>query len=574
MFGLGGAVFLPGAYDRFDLPKLAWCAAAIAVAMWAPPRGRLPRLVSAAVAVGVALLSVHALSSDAALTRLIGRAPRYEGLLGLSVYIGAAAAGARLLGPDRARGSTTWLLDFVAIAAIAIAIEAVLETAGLYPLQSNVARPGSLLGNASEQGAWGVLALGPLAALAVWRRRPLHVAGAIAATTTIDCSLSRGAYIGAAITVAILLPLLPGHRQRVALLVCSAIAAVAVFTLPTSRARVTGTSPLASETVSGRGLLWGETLHVIASEPLVGVGVGGFVDALPRHQTLRYEREIGPQTLPDSPENWLLQAAVDGGLPLLAISVALAAATIARGLRATLAEPEQADRAALAGMVAGVAGYGVALLFYFTSSGATPLAMLFAGALLAERLPTGAALTSRIKRTRVAAAVGFGVLTVVLVPAALAEIPLRSAILSSSRGAVATADANFRAARTLRPWDAAIDEDASHAFAELASSNVAGAATAGVPWASRSLSATPDSVQAIADAATIDLGTGRAVTAATLLDHALALDPLDGDLRIAAAGAALVLGRRDQAIALAEQARADNPADPRIAQLIALARRR
>ncbi len=567
LFGLSGAVFLPGAYDRFDLPKLAWFAAAVALGLSAVPRGRLPRVVLAGLALGVLLLSVQAIESSSALTRLIGRAPRYEGLLALSVYVGAAVCGARLLGPARARGASTWFLDWLAVAAIAIAIEAVLETAGLYPLESNVARPGSLLGNASEQGAWAALALGPLAAVALRTRRPLQIAGALAAVTALDCSLSRGAYLGGAVVVAILLVLLPTPRQRVTLLVCTALAVIAVIALPTSRNRVTGTSPLAGETVSGRRLLWGETLHVIASNPLLGVGAGGYVDALPRHQTVRYEREIGPQTLPDSPENWLLQAAVAGGLPLLLISVALAALLLARGLRVALAERDAVDSGAFGGMLAGVAGYGTALLFYFTSPVSTPLATLFAGALLAQA-PAG-----QFRRWRAVACGAFGLLTVVLVLAALAEIPLRAGLVAAAKGQVGPADADFRAARVLRPWDPAIDESASHAFAGLTSAGVASAAAAGVPWAARALSATPDSVQVIADAATIDLARGRARTAADLLNHALAQDPFDGDLRVSAAATALVLGRRSEAIALAEQALVDDPGNPRALQLIALARR-
>jgi tetratricopeptide (TPR) repeat protein len=361
--------------------------------------------------------------------------------------------------------------------------------------------------------------------------------------------------------------LLPTNRQRVALLACAALAVIALIALPTSRARVTGTSPLASETVNGRQLLWGETLHVIASNPVVGVGVGGFVDALPRHQTLRYEREIGPQTLPDSPENWLLQAAVAGGPALLLISMALAALLVAQGLRAGLAEKTAAGGGELGGMFAGVAGYGTALLFYFTSPASTPLATLLVGAVLAQ------APTRQLRGSRTVACSAFGVLTVVLVLAALAEIPLRAALVAAGKGQLAPAQADFRAARTLRPWDPAIDAAAGHAFAELTSAGVAGAAAVGEPWAARALRATPDSVQVIADAATIDLAQGRARTAAALLQHALDQDPLDGDLRVSAAAAALVLGRRSEAITLAEQALVDDPGNPRAAELIALARR-
>ena len=574
LFALSGAVFLPDAFDRFDFPKLAVCAAAIALAFCVAPRGRLPRAVLIAVAAGVLLLAIGALNSGAALTRLIGRPPRYEGLIGLSIYIGAAVAGARLLGPRRARPATVWFLDWLAVATIAVAVIAVLETAGTYPLQSNVTRPGSLLGNASDQGAWAALVLGPLLAVALTRRRPLHIAGALAAAAALDCSASRGAYLGGIVVVIVLLVLLQSPRLRIGLLLFAAVATLGVLVQPTPRARATGTSPLATDTANGRVLLWQETLHLIADHPLIGVGAGGFVDALPRYATLKYERDIGPQSVPDSPENWLLQAAAAGGLPLLAISLGLVVLVALRGLRAAGEEVEPVERAALAGMLAGLAGYGVALLFFFTSPASTPLAMLFAGGLLAEQPAPARSPMARATPGRIAAGAAFAALAVVLASAALAEIPLRSALVAAGKGQVSSAQADFRAARALRPWDPAIDDDAGYAFGELASSNVAGAGAAGAPWAQRALSATPDSTEVVADAAAIDLAEGRTRLAARLLDDQIPNDPLDGTLRLSAAAAALVLGQREKAIRLAEQAGADDPGDVlKVAILIADARR-
>ena len=44
-----------------------------------------------------------------------------------------------------------WFLDWLAVTALLVGAEAVLETAGLRPLVSDVTRPGSLLGNASDE---------------------------------------------------------------------------------------------------------------------------------------------------------------------------------------------------------------------------------------------------------------------------------------------------------------------------------------------------------------------------------------------------------------------------------------
>jgi hypothetical protein len=174
------------------------------------PRGdAFPAQPVAILCCGALVLLAAALAGSTPVTQLIGRAPRYEGVLVLPVYLGALLAGARLLGVDRARGSTAWFLRWLSIAALAVAVEAVLETAGLGLLASSVARPGSLLGNASDEGAWAVLVLGPLAAVALRVGGRLYTAGALAAATVLVCSGSRGALIGAVATGAVVFAIAP-----------------------------------------------------------------------------------------------------------------------------------------------------------------------------------------------------------------------------------------------------------------------------------------------------------------------------------------------------------------------------
>ena len=79
------------------------------------------------------------------------------------------------------------------------------ETLGLRPLESDVSRPGALLGNASDQGAWGVLALGPLLAAALRAPSRTAIGGSVAAATVVVLSGSRGALLGALLLMAVLL---------------------------------------------------------------------------------------------------------------------------------------------------------------------------------------------------------------------------------------------------------------------------------------------------------------------------------------------------------------------------------
>jgi hypothetical protein len=245
---------------------------------------------------------------------------------------------------------------------------------------------------------------------------------------------------------------------------------------------------------------------------------------------------VGPANPPDSPHDWLLQAGGAGGVGLAVIAVILAVFVLRRGARAVRAQPTEAEGVAFGGLLAGLAGYAVALLFYFTGPGTTPLAALFAGALVAAPAPapapapnlTAARAYARLRVTLVAA---FVALTIVLVAGAAAELALRSALLQAAAGNLAAADRDFHTARDLRPWDAGVAQIATHAYAVLVREQYAGADRFGLPWAGKELAAYPDSVQALEDGATLEAAAGKTTTAARLLSRARRLEPDNPDLR-------------------------------------------
>ena len=557
--GLGTAAILPGALNRFVFPKLAVVLAGVIIAYWCVPRGRLPRLAVSLLSTAGLLLGAAALSGSAPVAQLLGRPPRYEGLIALAVYAGALGAGARLLGPLRPAGAVPWMLDCLAAAALVIAAEAVLETAGIGALVSDVARPGSLLGNASDEGAWALLVLGPLGCAALCERRPLPCAGALGAALTLVCSGSRGALLGACALAVVMLVLVPRSVRPLAL-ACAALIVAGALALPATRARVFDQSPHSVQSLTGHRLLASETLALIAGQPLTGVGPSGFVDAIPAEHDRRWQQQIGPAAPPDSPENWLLQAASSGGLGLLALALALVALTFARGRRTVDATRGGPDRAALAGMLAGLSGYTVALLAHFTSPGTTPLAAVYAGAMLATvpgplwragamlaGAPGSVALAAGARRrrrtttpvdaaaarrpVRLGATLAASVLLVTLIAAAVAELPLRAALVHASRGELAGAQRDFTLAQRLRPWDASIAADATHAYAVLVQDGFPAATRPGLRWAARERAAWPDSVQGLSDMATLERAAGAYTAARRDIARAAALDPSDPTLR-------------------------------------------
>jgi O-antigen ligase/Flp pilus assembly protein TadD len=532
---LGPVAIVPDGLNRFVFAKAAVVCAGGAVAYTCRPRGGLARLVVWGLAIGAALLVAAALAGSAPLAQLIGRGPRYEGLAVLPVYVAAGASGARLLGPERAPEALRWAARLLAISAAAVGLLAVLEATGLRPLSTNVARPGSLLGNASDEGAFAVLALGPLTALGLALNDRWVQLGAVAAAVTIAVSESRGALVGAAVTAALLIWLLADRRERALVAGGLVVLAALAFALPATRSRTLGSSPLAGQTVSGRLMLWRESLSLIAQHPILGVGPSGFEDAIVRYHTLRWEEKIGPSNPPDSPHDLLLQAAVAGGLPFALLVVLLAGYAIFTGFASVLRERAARAPPLFAGITAGLVGYGVALSVHLTSPGTTSLAALFGGVLLA-RPPSTARARSTVRHWRLPRAVdvavpsALAVLALALVLAAAAEIPMKAAIQAIGRGDLGSGQTDFNTAHDLRPWDIEVDLTAGHAYAVEALDGVAAAAGYGQPWLASARSRLPSSEQVLEDLAAVRDSTGAYDQAASLLDRALRLDPFNPQL--------------------------------------------
>jgi O-Antigen ligase len=524
------AVVIPGSLNRFVFGKLAVAALGVLCAAIAPARGRLPPAARWWLTAAGLLLLLATLRSQNPHAQLIGLPPRYEGIVALPVYLGGVAAGARLLGRDRASGSTAWFLRSLSLATLAIGLVAILEAVGVELLPGTGARAGSLLGNASDEGAVALVFLGPLTAVAVAGRRPLHIAAAGAAAVTLICSGSRGALVGLIVLAVVLCLLTPRRRPAVVVAIASAVLLAAAFVTPGVRERVLGTSPLASKTATGRWLLLQEGVRLTAAEPLLGFGLSGFVDNAPREHTPEYERVIGAENPPDSPHDWVLQAAVAGGVGLSLIAFALVFLTVRNGRRRLARQPTAGEAAAYAGMLAGLAGYAVALMFHFTSPGTTPIAAVLAGALLAGESgpPSASGVLARLGRLGTIAATG-GLLTL-LTLAAIAELPLRNAVLDAAAGRVRAADRQFHDAQAWRPWDPQISQLATHVFATLTADGLPDATVFGASWSAKALAADPHSVPTLEDASTLAEARGERAQALLLVDRAIQLEPRNPSL--------------------------------------------
>lgn len=579
---LATIVLLPDAFVRWFLPKDALAALAVVLASVAVARGRLPRwfVIAGSLAAGLALIGV--LLSAAPVVQLFGRWPRYEGLVTLPVYFGAVWAGARLLGPGATDGAVRNVTRAVATAAIALGLVSVLEALGAGPLPSDLARPGSLTGNATDQGVLGAIFLAVLAlpVLRAWTpaRQPTRQAvtpleravltvGLALSAASVVLSASRAGLLAAVAAVLVLLVLEALRSGRGAVLRTLLIGsgsvvllAAAALAVPLTRSRLLGDSPLSMQSLEGRFAFWNQSLAVLRSHPF-GVGVNGFLNANAAATT--------EEATLDSPHNWLFQVAMAGGLPLLVVVVGIVAVGAVVGLRAwrsAIGGAADAGRAdVLAAALAALTGYGLALLTHFTAPSTTILTALLVGVLLAQA-PSGG-LRQGLAGSR--AVVMRGIRSVILAAWAVwlvvvmsAGVPLADGVAATGRGDFARADSSFKTAQALRPWDADIASIAAQSFAAAADGGVPGAAEYAIAWAERSRAALPDTVATERALAVGLLMSGDAAGAERVLAQLAALAPEDASIAAQHAVALYVLGDRAGSEEEVARALAIDPSQP------------
>ena len=637
MLVLASIVLLPDAFVRWFLPKDALAAIAVAGASAAVARGRLPRwfAVAAGVAAVIALLSV--LMSAAPAAQLWGRWPRYEGLVTLPVYFGAVWAGARLLGPATPVATLRTLARAVATAAIALGVVSLLEAGGARPFPSDLARPGSLTGNATDQGILGALFLAVLAlpVLRAWMgagsgrgaadggagsaERAWLTTGLLLAVASVVLSASRAGLLAAGVVVLVLLALElvrlgRGFARRTAL---GGIAALLLLlggalAVPFTRGRLLGSSPLSTSSLEARFTFWRDSVAVLGNNPF-GVGASGFLNA-------NAAASVGESTL-DSPHNWLFQTAMAGGIPLLVLVLGIVAAAAACGVRAWRlvacsatdavradrssapgtgiagvgtgrAGPAQAGRGSvahaaavlaradaaradlLAAALAGLSGFGIALLTHFTAPSTTILAGVLVGVLVAgaPRGRSGKQLGAQ-RRDRLgtvaARALGGGIRTVVLVGWAVwlvvlmsAEVPLAAAVVAAATADLAAAEESFESAQRLRPWDGDLASIAAQSFAAAADAQVPGAADRAVAWAERSRAVLPDTVATERALAVGQLSSGDAAAAVRTLDALAVIAPQNVAVAVQQAVALYLSGDISGCDTAVRRALALDPAEP------------
>ncbi|WP_427004429.1 O-antigen ligase family protein [Pseudarthrobacter sp. H2] len=571
-------VFQPGGLFRFTWIKIVWLLLALGAGALVPAGGRLPQGIRRALWTTAIVLAVSMAFSANPVASFLGRWPRFEGALVITLYFAVFALGAKVLGGRAGAGNWAAFRSALTPAVVIVGAISAFEAAGFRPLGGAAdLRPGATLGNATDQGIIGVMAAAVLALPALRGRNwPARIGLAAAVLTTV-LSGSRAAILGLAAVVLVLAATMAATRTLgrtrallggAAALIVLAAAAVAI---PVARERL-----LSADTVNGRWLLWEETLNLVLDHPWAGVGPNGLVDAITGYHTLDWAVRVGTAFPPDSPHFWPLQAAAAGGLPLL-LGAALLAFLILRSARNGIrAAPPGADRDNLAGALAAVAAYGLMLLTAFTSPATTPLAAFICGGLVATSGAAAPVIRPAAKGTRPArgwksfpaGAVASGLLVAlglgVAVPAAIAEWPMAAASSAAAAGDLATAEGQFQRAYGLRPWDSDTALLAAQAFAGPAADGDAAAAAHAIEWARISLDRTPGSSEAGLVLAIGYINSGRLQQGKDTLDSVIERSPFDSAPYLHRGIANFGLGHVEDSIAdlAAASERAPESAEP------------
>lgn len=321
-------------------------------------------------AVGAAALLAAMLGADPLLS-LLGDSVRVYGVATTVVVIGAFWVGAA--SGDRLRPLVVALLMGAALV-VGYGVMRMMVV-GWSP------RPVSTMGNPAFLGGYLALAL-PMAASTALTKDRLRVLGVAVfgiGALVMVATRTRGAWIGAAAGVAVVLAAHMPRRARVWVTVAGVGLAVAAALAVDVGSRGSGID-LSSGTGRGRVDTWANTVPAVAERPLIGWGPEGFRRAFGRSVDAEWVRTYSLDQIPDRAHNRFLDVAVSAGIIGLAADVALVLAGIAL-CRARLRVAAGADAPFVAGIVGGLLGWLVQGLFLFDTFDLAVIAAVLLGAL-------------------------------------------------------------------------------------------------------------------------------------------------------------------------------------------------
>lgn len=380
-----GAVATGRAKARYGLPlAFVW-----ALAMWA--------------ALGAVVAPMH-------YRAVFGDFDHNEGVIAFCAYAVVATLAVQVL-TDRARMRTICLV--IGGSGALVALYGLLQFAHLDPL----AWPSAMFGNRmfgtfenpDMLATFLVLPLALTLGLALSEPRQswttwFSAGASVAIETALVLSSVRGAWIGAAVAVLLVLAAvwraeIPGEERRrfvvlAAVWVGALVLAAAVSSaVPQSgisvaeRVSTTVASPLGGS-VSERLATWRIAARSIAEKPVFGFGPDSFLDLFRAHADGSWWSAFGHSLSERDAHDLVLQYAATLGVPGALLALAAVATSLGGAARAAFARPARGSRLLYSAVFAGVAGLFVALLGSLTMAGVAVWLWLGVGVLTAARART------------------------------------------------------------------------------------------------------------------------------------------------------------------------------------------
>ena len=514
-------------------------------------QARIDPMVMWAGIAGLGVVAICAVASVTPVLGLLGRYPRYEGLPMLAGYGAVVCLGSRLIGgtsPAR-RGHA---LAALAVLEIVLAVWAATET-----LSDATERITTAVGNASDAGVVAVVGFAILIWFAAHESHWLLWTGAASAAVLIGLTASRGTWLAAAAVVAVgIIIVLIQRRVRVSwpVVFVPLAGVVAMVLTPLARSRGSGSSPLAEQTVSGRLLLWRETLDLWKDHLWLGVGPSRFVDEIGAYHSAEWASAIGPDAPPDSPHDVILQVAASCGLLGLAVAVVFAACLLRTLWRR---RADEWTPACFLGLGGALVCYG----FHFTDLwNIVPLLFLTGSVLTTGTVPIGTG-KPRFKRKSVWL---YAVVAVVAFASGVQAMVTEAMVitsLSNLKTGRSEALSSLREAVRLKPQDPDLAWRAGHALTVLAGSDLA-PADAAVDMLSAACSRLPSSTECLNDLGLAQLRANDPIAADATLTQALTHDPVNITTFLLLASAQDGLGDQSSAEATLLHASDLRPSDP------------
>lgn len=402
---------VPLTFDQFDIAKVfvMRICVIIGLAAWAWHilfgGGKLRRTKVDYLILGLlAWVALTMLTSIHPPTAFFGKYRRFEGLLSFLTYGGAFFLATQLL--DRVSRIRT-LAKTLFWSGVVVNGYGVLQSLGADParwgsLPFEATRAFSTYGNPNLLGGFIVFSLTVSLALAlaeerhVWR--VVYWIGFIIAVWCWIVAFTRGAWIGGAVAIAIMIGIAIIHRVKVrgidwgftgaggvlgAVLVAASLRADdAVMNV---WLRLQSIFEFGEGSAKTRFQIWQAAIEAIKDRPVFGFGADTFRLIFPKYKPVEYVADAGYLSVADNVHNYPLQLAAAIGIPGLLLLLGLfgAVAYFSAPLIFKRVEDPVADRITLGGLWAGCAGYLVHLIFGLSVTGTTVLLWIMMASVLA-----------------------------------------------------------------------------------------------------------------------------------------------------------------------------------------------